>query len=96
MAARKPTKSNSTRKPPTARPAPSKAVRPAANSGQNPLQAAIERLEASVAELSSTRERLGAELTAARKQVAVLEAARLDAVNRLDWAIDSLQSAIQK
>lgn len=35
---------------------------------------------------------LTAELGAARAQIAELEAARRDAINRIDWVLDSLQS----
>ncbi|MFX8012322.1 hypothetical protein ABTK70_20375, partial [Acinetobacter baumannii] len=72
------------------------AARAGAAPGQVPMQAAVSRLEASLAELRAERERLASELAVARKQITVLEAARLDAINRIDWAIDSLETAIQK
>lgn len=96
MAARKPTKASMANKAAAAKPAPSKAVRPSAVAGRPAVHAAVERLEATVAELSSARDALTADLATARARIAVLEAARLDAINRIDWAIDSLRSAIQK
>jgi len=46
--------------------------------------------------LRAERARLGAELEAAQTRIAELEAARVDAINRIDWVIDSLQSLAGK
>jgi chromosome segregation ATPase len=56
------------------------------------LQVAVERLEGRMAELKRERDALAQELTAARQLITALEAARTQAVNRIDWVLDSLQS----
>lgn len=93
MAARKPSKPTATRRPAASSPAAAKAARAVS---AKPAKSALERLEATVADLSGERDRLRAEIAAARKQIADLEAARVDAINRIDWAIDSLRSVLQK
>ena len=42
--------------------------------------------------LEAERDRLAAELKAARERIAALEAAREQVLNRIDWVIDSLHS----
>ena len=42
--------------------------------------------------LEAERDRLLAELTAAKKRIAALEVARDQVLNRIDWVIDSLHS----
>jgi septal ring factor EnvC (AmiA/AmiB activator) len=56
------------------------------------LQVAVERLEGRMAELKRERDALAQELAAARQQITALEAARTQAINRIDWVLDSLQS----
>jgi hypothetical protein len=56
------------------------------------LQVAVERLEARMAELKRERDALAVELAAAHQQITALEAARTQAINRIDWVLDSLQS----
>jgi outer membrane murein-binding lipoprotein Lpp len=73
---------------PTAQPAP----KSAASSGG--LQATVERLEAKVSVLKHERDRMAADLAAARAEIASLEKARRDAINRIDWVIDSLQTLL--
>ena len=60
------------------------------------LEGAVERLEASAQDLKRERDQLAAELASARAEIARLEAARQEAVNRIDWVIDSLNSALQE
>lgn len=67
------------------------------------LDRAIERLEASASELKRERDALAAELAATRDQlaaamteIAALDAARRAAIDRIDWVIDSLQTALQE
>ena len=45
-----------------------------------------------VAGLEAERDRLAAELAAAKAHIATLEAARDQVLNRIDWVIDSLHS----
>ena len=47
---------------------------------------------AEIRTLRAEKAQLAAELEAARARIAELEAARTDAINRIDWVIDSLQS----
>jgi chromosome segregation ATPase len=56
------------------------------------LQIAVERLESRMAELKRERDALAQELVAARQEIAALETARTQAINRIDWVLDSLQS----
>lgn len=76
-------------KTPPAKPAAKKTV--AAQAGGS-LQVAVERLEARMAELKRERDALALELAAAHLQITALEAARTQAINRIDWVLDSLQS----
>jgi len=104
MAVRKPTKAQSGAKQAPPKPprqaAPARAiVKQLTVKGKAPanhLDAAVERLEATVTELKTERDRLEAELAAARKKIGALEEARVDAINRIDWVIDSLESLAQK
>ena len=59
------------------------------------LQSVVDRLEASVLNLKRDRDTLTAELAAAKAQIAALDVARVDAVNRIDWVIESLQTALE-
>ena len=98
MAERKPSKAHpgprknaGKRQPPPqpARNTPAKAAPP------SPLPAAVERLEARVNELKRERDTFEAELAAAKAKIAALEAARTDAINRIDWVLDSLHTVLQ-
>lgn len=59
------------------------------------LSTAIERLESKVKSLQEERDRLAAELKAAKATIASLESAQTDAVNRIDWVIDSLHNILE-
>ena len=59
------------------------------------LETAIERLEASIADLKRERDALAAELAAAKTEIATLNAARKVAIDRIDWVIDSLNTVLQ-
>lgn len=50
------------------------------------------RLAEQLAAMTLERDRLREDLQAANRRIAALEAARQDAINRIDWVIDSLQS----
>lgn len=76
-------------KTPAAKPAAKKSVTAQAAGS---LQVAVERLEARMAELKRERDALALELAAAHQQITALEAARTQAINRIDWVLDSLQS----
>lgn len=63
--------------------------------GAGTLQAAVDRLESRVLELKRERDAFEAELAAARAEIAALEAARTEAINRIDWVLDSLHTVLQ-
>lgn len=75
----------------TKRAAPAKPARKAAKSG-----ASLKKLEAEARALKTERDSLRAELTAAKKRIAELEAINEDAVNRIDWVLDSLHTLLEK
>ena len=52
-------------------------------------------LSARLAAMAAERDAALAELAAARAQITALEAARSQAVNRIDWIIDSLKTVIE-
>lgn len=54
------------------------------------------RLADAVTALERERAQLKKELAQARARIAELEKARQEVLDRLDWAIDSLQSLLQK
>lgn len=60
------------------------------------LGAAVERLEGKVRALQDERDKLREELDEARRTIATLEASQTDAVNRIDWVIDSLHTLIEE
>ena len=74
---------------PVAANTPSRADQPA------PLEAAVQRLEASVAELKRERDELAARLLSAQAEITTLNSARKAAIDRIDWVIDSLHTALQ-
>ena len=65
------------------RPEPSKA-----------LASSIARLESSVLELKRERDALAAELATAKAEIVALDTARRDAIDRINWVIDSLSTAL--
>jgi predicted RNase H-like nuclease (RuvC/YqgF family) len=92
MTKQRPTRSAQGNKSPAVVPA----AKTARGSGQpKALEAAVERLEASVAELKRDRDELAAALAAARAEIAILDAARKAAIDRIDWVIDSLHTVLQ-
>jgi predicted RNase H-like nuclease (RuvC/YqgF family) len=60
------------------------------------LETSVERLEASVEQLQRERDQMAAELSAAKEQIAALEKARKEAVDRIDWVIGSLSSSLEE
>jgi predicted RNase H-like nuclease (RuvC/YqgF family) len=72
-------------------------TKPTAQPASTPaaLQALVERLETKASVLKRERDGLAAELATARAEIATLEKARRDAINRIDWVIDSLQTLLQ-
>ena len=60
------------------------------------LAEAVQRLEARAKTLERERDGLKAELDTARGRIAALEQTRAEAVNRIDWVIDSLHNVIDK
>ena len=97
---RPPRPETSTRATPKAASRETKAVRTrsigAPHAVDNVLQAAVTRLEGRVAELKLERDAMAAELTAAKAEIAALNASRIDAANRIDWVLDTLQSVLEE
>jgi predicted RNase H-like nuclease (RuvC/YqgF family) len=56
----------------------------------------VEALEREVQRLKREQADTERELAAARERVRVLEAAREAAINRIDWAIDSLHTILEQ
>lgn len=65
-------------------------------SGKSDLSAAVERLEGKLKVLQGERDGLQEELKTARARIAELEALQKDAVNRIDWVIDSLHNLVEE
>lgn len=59
------------------------------------LAQALERLEAKVKTLQSEKDALRKELAASKSRVKQLEEANTQAVNRIDWVIDSLHNLLE-
>jgi len=93
MAARKQTKARSGPKPSAAKAPPPLAAK--SGRARSKAQPAAD-FEALVQRLEATTARLEAELETARAKIAALESARIDAINRIDWVIDSLESLAHK
>jgi predicted RNase H-like nuclease (RuvC/YqgF family) len=83
------------RRPQAVAASPRAASKAALGGGADALQVAVDRLESRVVELKRERDSLADELAAARAEIATLHAARVDAVNRIDWVIDQLQSVLE-
>lgn len=60
------------------------------------LADAVQRLEARAKTLERERDSLKSELEAAQARIRRLEETRAEAVNRIDWVIDSLQNIVDK
>ncbi len=74
-----------------------KAKRPAkrqSRTKKSPTKAKL-KLEARIKSLEKERNRLKAQLEVAGARVTILEQGRDDAVNRIDWVIDSLHNVIE-
>ena len=94
MAPRAPQKAKSpTAKPPAKRRAPAKVEKKASAAE---LTRALERLETKVMGLQQERDALASELETVRAKMRQLEEAQTDAVNRIDWVIDSLHNILEE
>jgi predicted RNase H-like nuclease (RuvC/YqgF family) len=62
----------------------------------SPSRPSSGRLADAVTALEREREALKAELAEAKSRIAELEKARREALDRVDWAIDSLKTALQR
>ena len=74
----------------TKRAAPSKARKPAKP------RVDLEQLTGEVQALKRERDDLRTELTAAKQRISELEALNENAVNRIDWVLDSLHTLLEK
>ena len=76
---------------------PQKAKRPAPKKKAGPAQlaASVERLEGKLKALQDERDKLKSDLKVALTRVGELEATQTDAVNRIDWVIDSLHNILE-
>lgn len=74
----------------TKRTASSKAGKPAKP------QVSLAQIEREMQALKSERDDLKTELTAAKQRISELEAINEDAVNRIDWVLDSLHSLVEE
>ncbi|KUO67597.1 MAG: hypothetical protein APF80_12635 [Alphaproteobacteria bacterium BRH_c36] len=77
-------------------PKKSKPAAPRKAAAKSDLSSAVERLEAKINSLQAERDALNNELKAARARIGELEAAHKDAVNRIDWVIDSLHNIVEE
>ncbi|MEO1204988.1 MAG: hypothetical protein AAFV45_01520 [Pseudomonadota bacterium] len=68
---------------------------PGKSKGASDLAAAIERLEAQVMDLKAERDDLKAELSSSVARVKELEKVQVQAINRIDWVIDSLHNVME-
>lgn len=76
---------------------PQKAKRPAPKKKAGPAQlaASVERLEGKLKALQDERDKLKSDLKVALTRIGELEATQTDAVNRIDWVIDSLHNIVE-
>lgn len=77
----------------TKRAAPSKAGK--ARKPAKP-RVTLKQLESEVSALKKERDELREELMAAKERIAALQAINDDAVNRIDWVLESLHSLLEK
>lgn len=68
-----------------------KSAKPSAKAA---LAGAVDRLEAQARVLENERDALKAQLAAAQERITELEQAHEQAVNRIDWVIDSLHKVV--
>lgn len=75
-----------------------KAKRPSGRAKEPPAAAAAapERADARVKSLEQERDRLKAELEAARLRIAALEESRSAVASRIDWVIESLNGIVER
>ena len=59
------------------------------------LAASVERLEGKLKALQDERDKLKSDLKVALTRIGELEATQTDAVNRIDWVIDSLHNILE-
>ncbi|MFZ4807537.1 MAG: hypothetical protein ACOYLQ_09795 [Hyphomicrobiaceae bacterium] len=71
-------------------------TKPSVAPAPGPRGRAPVRLADAVTALEREREQLRKELAEAHARIAELEKARKDALDRIDWAIDSLHTYIQR
>jgi len=78
-------------------PEPQKAKRsaPKKKAGPPQLAASVERLEGKLKALQDERDKLKSDLKVALTRIGELEATQTDAVNRIDWVIDSLHNVLE-
>ncbi len=76
---------------------PQKAKRAATSKKAQPteLKSAMQRLETKVKQLQAERDQLKSDLKVAKARIGELEAQQTEAVNRIDWVIDSLHNLIE-
>lgn len=76
---------------------PQKAKRsaPKKKAGLPQLAASVERLEGKLKALQDERDKLKSDLKVALTRIGELEATQTDAVNRIDWVIDSLHNIVE-
>jgi len=76
---------------------PQKAKRSAPKKKAEPAQlaASVERLEGKLKALQDERDKLKSDLKVALTRIGELEATQTDAVNRIDWVIDSLHNIVE-
>ena len=76
---------------------PQKAKRsaPKKKAGPSQLAASVERLEGKLKALQDERDKLKSDLKVALTRIGELEATQTDAVNRIDWVIDSLHNIVE-
>ena len=82
-------------KPAAAKSSGKAAAKPAAKSASAKLATAVEKLEAKFKVMQKERDSLKDELAAATRRIKELEASQTDAVNRIDWVIDSLHNLLE-
>jgi hypothetical protein len=76
---------------------PRKGKRPAARAGERPIAGfdSADRQVQRIKSLERECERLKGQLAEANESIAALEQRRAEAVNRIDWVIDSLHNVLQ-
>ncbi len=80
----------------TREPQKAKRASPRKAAAKSDLSDAVKRLESRIKSLQVERDALNGELKAAQERIAEMEAAHKDAVNRIDWVIDSLHNIVEE